>query len=298
MTIDKKGSAMKKSVMAIALVMLPCIVFGATLPEPMLTVPHDTIFTGRLLDTLWCPHDSGTVYYTTNGSNPTTMGPFVGAGYRWPFSFDSTVTLKAFSWWRMESGEVLHSDTITVKYTKKLSPPINYQAPGTFIDSIKIEFAKPETGATIHYTTDGTMPDSTSTIYTLPIVFKETTTLNYMATKRNCLPSDILTRTYEKMPVSALNRQMALHECNTLKVIASYRSKSNMVLNFTLTQPEDVFITINDFSGRSITTIVNKRYGKGIHDYSWPIHGISAGIYFVKMETSTGNLIKRVSLVR
>lgn len=185
-----------------------------------------------------------------------------------------------------------------MKYTEKLSPPINYQAPGTFTDSIIIQIVRPESDVTIHFTLDGSPPDSTSTIYTLPIVLKETTTLKHMATKRNCLPSDILTRTYEKMSVSALNRQMALHECNTLKVIASYRSKSNMVLNFTLTQPEDVFITINDFSGRSIATIVNKRYGKGIHDYSWPIHGISAGIYFVKMETSTGNLIKRVSLVR
>jgi len=119
-----------------------------------------------------------------------------------------------------------------------------------------------------------------------------------MATKPKCIQSDILSGTYEKVAVSLISRQIALQEYRALKIIASDRSKSKIVLNFTLTQPEDVFITMSDFSGRPIATLVNKRYGKGIHELSWDTRDIPAGLYLLKMKTSTGNLVKRVSLVR
>jgi hypothetical protein len=284
--------------MAIALVLLPCLVFGATLPEPMLTYPNDTIFGGTLRDTLWCPHDSGTVFYTTNGSSPNTVSPFVSSGFKWPFNFDSTVTLKAFTWWRTGAGEVLYSNTITVKYTKKLSPPINDQSSKSFADSLIIRLTRPESGVTIHFTLDGSTPDSTRTVYTVPIVIKETVTIKYLATKPKCIASDILSRTYEKVPVSVNGQRMASQESNSLNVVTSGKSHSNIILDFSLTQPEDVFITMSDFSGRPIATLVNKRYGKGIHELSWDTRDIPAGLYLLKMKTSTGNLVKRVSLVR
>jgi hypothetical protein len=289
---------MKKRMMAIALIMVPCFVFGATLPEPMLTYPHDTIFVGSLLDTLWCPHDSATVFYTTDGSKPNTLDEFVPPGSRMPFRFDSTVTLKAYSWWRMESGEVLHSDTITLKYTEKLSPPINLQLTYTFIDSIIVDIARPESGAIIHYTTDGSTPDSTSMVYSLSIILKETTTLKYFATKKNCLPSDVLTRVFEKVSVNVKNTTSDLQKDITLTVIPSRISKNNLVFTFTLAQRDKVTISIIDCKGHLITTVANANYEKGIHELLWAIGDTPQGIYLVKINTSKGKIVKGFSLVR
>jgi hypothetical protein len=288
---------MKKRVMAIVLMMMPGFASAAiVIPDPVSSVPHDSIFRGSLTCTLSCADDSATIYYTTDGTNPTTVSPFSPPG--WYFEFDSTVTLKVRAI-RSIDTRVFYSNTISVKYTNKLGAPfIDPRPSSTFTDSIIIRLTRPESGAVSHYTLDGTIPDSTSTIYTLPIVRKETTTIKYMATKPKCIQSDILSGTYEKVNVSVNGRQIALQEYRTLKVIASDRSKSNMVLNFTLTHPENVVITMNDFSGRPIATLVNKYYEKGMHEFSWDTRNTPAGFYLLKMKISTETLVKRISLVR
>jgi hypothetical protein len=294
----RKDNAMKKRMMVIAVMMLQWVAGAEKLPAPVCSVPYDTIFRGELVDTLWCPHDSAYVYFTTDGSAPHTMCAFFTPGYKWVFRFDSTATVKAFSWWRKGSGEVLTSDTISVTYTKKLHIPQNDPWSLFFTDSVFVMLMSPENGSTIFYTLDGSEPDSTSAVYTIRILIKKTTTIKFMATKPKRAPSDIVTRVYEKIQVFVNRHSANNSETNLLDFNVSVRPASNLYLTFSLPQQDFASITINDISGHSIATMVNRQFGKGIHDYSWPIHGIPAGLYLLKMKTSTGNLVKRISLVR
>ena len=54
-----------------------------------------------------------------------------------------------------------------------------------------------ESGATIHYTTDGTTPTSSSTTYSAPITLSETTTVKAIAVKDG-ISSSVTSRTYTK----------------------------------------------------------------------------------------------------
>ena len=54
-----------------------------------------------------------------------------------------------------------------------------------------------ESGATIHYTTDGTTPTSSSTTYSVPITLSDTTTVKAIAVKDG-ISSSVTSRTYTK----------------------------------------------------------------------------------------------------
>jgi hypothetical protein len=177
------------------LIILPYSMALSTVPPPIPSV-QDTIYSGKLTVTLFCPDTSATIYYTTDGSIPGITGPFSPAG--WNFEFDSTVTLKAIAMYKKGPGEFDSSSMITVKYLKKLGMPFIDPNSRPYKDSIIIRLRPPERDATIHYTLDGTDPDIKSTVYTKRLVFKETTTIKYMAEKYNRISSDIMTRSFTK----------------------------------------------------------------------------------------------------
>jgi len=62
---------------------------------------------------------------------------------------------------------------------------------------------------TLYYTTGGTVPTTRSTVYTEPIEICENTILRVMMQEENCLPSEIVTRSYifadHQLPVMCIN---------------------------------------------------------------------------------------------
>ncbi len=83
---------------------------------------------------------------------------------------------------------------------------ITASPPGhTFPIQTQVTLSTPTPEVTIRYTIDGSTPDSTSTIYTGPLTFIETTILKAIAYKAGWLPSEVLTETYTKVaPKSSL----------------------------------------------------------------------------------------------
>ncbi len=72
-----------------------------------------------------------------------------------------------------------------------------FSKPGGFYsDSIYVEITNKLQGATIYYTTDGSLPDSTKTIYTSPILIKTNTPVRAVAIQRDMFPSQTITATY------------------------------------------------------------------------------------------------------
>ncbi len=118
------------------------------------------------------PNDitSGTaIYYTINGSTPTTSStPYTG-----PISVPTNTTIKAIG-----SGPLGLSTVATGSYTfppasTPTSTPSPYQ---TFYAPVSVTLQDTAPGVTIYYTTDGSTPTIASSAYTGPILVSTTTT--------------------------------------------------------------------------------------------------------------------------
>jgi len=68
--------------------------------------------------------------------------------------------------------------------------------PGLYTSPISVSIASGTAGASIYYTTDGTMPTTSSTLYTAPIPLSQTTTVKAMATAAGYQNSPTATATY------------------------------------------------------------------------------------------------------
>ncbi|WP_162927797.1 chitobiase/beta-hexosaminidase C-terminal domain-containing protein [Bacillus sp. Y1] len=125
-------------------------------------------------------NETATIYYTLDGSTPTTSS----TQYLAPLSLSATTTLKAFA--RDTSGN--SSAVQTVTFTKDVSAPADTTAPtvtaspaaGTYTSAQSVTLTANET-ATIYYTTNGTTPTTSSTVYSGPISISATTTLQFIA---------------------------------------------------------------------------------------------------------------------
>jgi hypothetical protein len=131
-----------------------------------------------------------TVYYTTNGSKPTTKStPYTGA-----ISVSSTETIKAIA---VASG-FLESPVASATYT--IEPPAATPgfspAAGTYSSAQSVTISDTTPGAVIHYTTNGTQPTAKSPKYSAPITISKTETLQAIAIATGYADSDTESGTY------------------------------------------------------------------------------------------------------
>ena len=117
-------------------------------------------------------NETATIYYTTNGSTPTQSSTV----YSTPISITNTTTLKYFG--KDLAGNL--SSVQTQVYTFDTVAPTVTALPvgGTYTSTQSVTLAADET-ATIYYTTNGTTPTTSSTVYSTPISISATTTLKF-----------------------------------------------------------------------------------------------------------------------
>ncbi len=132
--------------------------------------------------------DGATIYYTTDGSTPTTSS----AAYSSAITISSITTLKAIA---VKDG-VGESDVMSEMYLFKAATTTASITSGTFNSDQTVTLSSGTTGATIYYTTDGTTPSSASTEYTGAITIASSTTLKAVATKNLYGDSDVMTEVY------------------------------------------------------------------------------------------------------
>ena len=152
-----------------------------------------TEFEGTTYISLECPTADVTIYYTLDGSTPTTSS----AIYSGLFSISETTTLKAYA----TRDGYDDSDVLTLTLTKltpAATPTASPASGATFTDSLSVTLASATSGATIRYTLDGSTPISTSTAYTGAIALSATTTIKAIAYKDGMAKSGVLTATYTK----------------------------------------------------------------------------------------------------
>jgi hypothetical protein len=147
-----------------------------TPPAAVTATPGDgTTFTGSQSVTLATTTAGATIYYTTNGTNPTTASTPYGAA----INLTASTQIRAIA-----SKGGINSAVSTFNYTLQGStePPVANPASGTeFATTLNVTLTTPTVGASIYYTVDGSTPTASSSKYTVPISLVSSTTIKAVA---------------------------------------------------------------------------------------------------------------------
>ncbi|MGA3081854.1 MAG: chitobiase/beta-hexosaminidase C-terminal domain-containing protein [Terracidiphilus sp.] len=128
------------------------------------------------------------IYYTTDGTAPTAASTL----YSSSIAVSSTTTIEAIA---IASGYST-SAVGTGTYTINAAAPAFSPNPGTVASGQNVTLSDNTAGATIYYTTDGTMPSTSSSLYSSPIVISSTTTINAIAVAPGFSSSGVATGAY------------------------------------------------------------------------------------------------------
>lgn len=136
-----------------------------------------------------------TIYYTLDGSEPTTSSMV----YTGPITVTSTTTLKA----KAVGGQFSDGNVLTYKIS---IPPVSTPTAsvssglsnGQYIQAgSKVTLSSSTSGAVLYYTTDGSTPTTSSTKYTGPITINSDTTIKVLGQAPGCTNSEIAVISYK-----------------------------------------------------------------------------------------------------
>ncbi|HEX3472452.1 MAG TPA: chitobiase/beta-hexosaminidase C-terminal domain-containing protein, partial [Silvibacterium sp.] len=169
---------------------------GAVLPAPTFSVAAGTYTTAQSV-TISDSSSGATIYYTTNGTTPTTSSTkYTGTA----ITVSSTETLEAIA---VASGFTNSAmATATYAIAPVLPTPSFSLAAGTYTTSQSVTISDSSSSATIYYTTNGTAPTASSTKYAGgAITVSSTETLEAIAVASGFTNSAVATAAYTISPV-------------------------------------------------------------------------------------------------
>lgn len=159
-------------------------------------------YTGNQVVTITSPVAGATIYYTTDGNNPTTRSSvYSGKG----LTLSANTTLKAIA---VKTGYT-SSDVKLRTYNIRCWAPTFDTTAGTYTSTKSITISSATSGTTIYYTIDGTVPSSTNgKPYTTPVTVSYSQTLRAVAVKTGLTNSFVASAAYTISP-SLLSTQPA-----------------------------------------------------------------------------------------
>jgi hypothetical protein len=164
-----------------------------TAATPTFTPVSGTSFATTLSVSIADATPSAAIYYTTDGSTPTTASPLYSA----PFTISATTTVRAiatasgYTQSAMGSANYTYSPTQTVTQTPTFSP-----AGGTFTSAQQVTISDTTPGAVIYYTTNGTTPTTASAVYGSAITVSASSTLEALAVAPGYTQSAVATAAF------------------------------------------------------------------------------------------------------
>ncbi|MFZ3217886.1 MAG: chitobiase/beta-hexosaminidase C-terminal domain-containing protein [Candidatus Acidiferrales bacterium] len=156
---------------------------------PTFSIPGGS-YPGSVQVVLSTTTPNGAIYYTTDGTTPTTNSQL----YQTSIPVIATMTVNAIA---VATG-YLASPIATSTYTiaAGTAAPDLSPAPGTYTTTQSVQLSDTTANATIYYTTNGTMPTRNSSVYSAPITVSTTTTINSIASAAGLADSGVSAGTY------------------------------------------------------------------------------------------------------
>ncbi len=133
-----------------------------------------------------------TVRYTLDGSTPTTGS----TAYASPIPISTYTVLKAIAFKSGWADSTMLAPTYAFNYGTLAAPTVT-PAAGPYTTSVEVTMSSPQSGAAVRYTTNGSAPISTSTLYTAPITLVATTTIKAKVFHPDYVTSAETSRAYE-----------------------------------------------------------------------------------------------------
>jgi hypothetical protein len=164
---------------------------GTTVATPTFS-PAGGTYTSAQSVTLSDSTSGATIYYTTNGTTPTTSSTV----YSGAIAVNSTTTIEAMAAKSGDNNSSVASATYTINIPATVATPTFSPAGGTYTSAQSVTLSDSTSGATIYYTTDGTTPTTSSTVYSGAIPVNSTTTIEAMAAKSGDNNSSVASATY------------------------------------------------------------------------------------------------------
>ncbi len=173
--------------------------------------------------TISCSTSGATIYYTTNGNNPTTSS----TKYTGAFTLSSaSTTVKAIAVASGYANSEIGSKTVTI--TNVATPSITTSTSGS---TVTVTISCSTSGATVYYTTNGSTPTKSSTKYTGAFTLNTgSVTIKAIAVANGYFDSAVASKTTDKLktatPVMTLTnyvggKYMAL-TCDTEGAVIYY----------------------------------------------------------------------------
>jgi hypothetical protein len=142
-------------------------------PAPVLS-PASGVFSAGQTVTITDIAPGALIYYTTDGSTPTTSSTL----YKGPINVAASAVLNAVA--ISQGYGYSYSATAGGAYTILFSPTFSLTA-GTYSTAQQLTISESTAGAAVYYTTNGSTPTTASTLYKGPITIPATETVSAIA---------------------------------------------------------------------------------------------------------------------
>jgi len=148
--------------------------------------------------TLSSSTSGATIYYTTNGTTPSTSS----TKYTGAITASSTETIEAIAVATGDTNSPVGTATYTINDPATAAPAFSVAA-GTYSTTQSVALSDATSGATIYYTTNGTTPTTSSTKYAGAITVSATETIEAIAVATGYANSSVSSATYTLYPKTA-----------------------------------------------------------------------------------------------
>ena len=202
------------------------VVTLAATPPPIFS-PAAGTYTSPQMVSLTDSSAGAVMYYTTNGTTPTTASPV----YASPIQVAATETISAIAVATGSQPSTVASALYTIQ--SGLAPTLS-PAPGTYATTQSVVLADSTTGAVIYYTTNGTTPTTASPVYSAPIQVTATETISAIAVVSGAQSSPVATGLYTIQAVApAPSFAPAAGTYTAAKTVTLLDSNASAVIHYT-----------------------------------------------------------------
>jgi hypothetical protein len=245
------------------------------------------------------PNTTGTIYYTLDGSEPTTEStPYTEVIY-----VENNTTIKARTYHpNWITSDIAVGDYIIEQAMEQLPPPTFDPEPGHYDSFIHVEISSPNGVGSIYYTLDGTDPTTESLLYEEMIFVEQDVIIKARTYEPNWIESDVATAEYTIDTSSIEDGQN--HNLST-KLLPAQPNPFNpsTQISFVLREQSMVNLDIYNARGQLVKNLVSETRPAGTHNVVWNGKDnqgqlVSSGLYFTRMKANENLFLNKMMLLK